>query len=194
MPDDMNSLLDDPKTPLSEVDPPNNPPIDHEQNPPLTVGSVQNPPLTAGSLQNPPLTTGLHAIEVGIEKEFDYDQVVLVDAVPGLPKKVTIDPALIQFHQNRAVMMIRNEDERPKKLKKGCKIGEIELLEIQDPSIGLVEINEIEKGETPGWTPDRLMQDFMLEETNLSSNQKDKLISLLARFPTVLSTGDSDVG
>jgi len=47
----MNSLLNDPKTPLSEVDPPNNPPIGH----------AQNPPLTAGSLQNPPLTTGLHA-------------------------------------------------------------------------------------------------------------------------------------
>src|SRR6201990_1820457 len=61
MPDDMNSLLNDPKTPLSEVDPPNNPPIGHAQNPPLTAGSLQNPPLTAGSLQNPPLTTGLHA-------------------------------------------------------------------------------------------------------------------------------------
>ncbi|RXG57467.1 hypothetical protein Avbf_03043 [Armadillidium vulgare] len=194
MPDDMNSLLDDPKTPLSEVGHPNIPPVGHAQNPPLTVGSVQNPPLTAGSLQNPPLTTGLHAIEVGLEKEFDYDQVVLVNAVPGLPKKVTIDPALIQFHQNRAVMMIKNEDEIPKKLKKGCKIREIELLEIQDPSIGLVEIQEMEKEENRGWTPDRLRQDFKLEETNLSSDQQDQLIKLLARFPTVLSTGDSDVG
>ncbi|RXG62093.1 hypothetical protein Avbf_08480 [Armadillidium vulgare] len=56
--------------------------------------------------------------------------------------------------------MIRNEDEKPKKLKRGCKIGEIELLENSDPSIGLVEINEIEKVENQGWTPDRLMQDF----------------------------------
>ncbi|RXG52452.1 hypothetical protein Avbf_07608 [Armadillidium vulgare] len=49
--------------------------------------------------------------------------------------------------KNRAVKMIRNEDEKPKKLKKGCKIGEIELLECSDPLIGLVEINEIEKVE-----------------------------------------------
>ncbi|KAL7632381.1 UNVERIFIED_CONTAM: hypothetical protein RMT77_017307 [Armadillidium vulgare] len=133
-------------------------------------------------------------IEIGMEKELDHDQVVLVDSSPGLPRKVTMDPALIKFQQNRAVMMIRNEDERPKKLRKGCKIGEIELLENPDPSIGLVEINEMEKGENQGWTPDRIMQDFMLEEANLSSDQKDKLISLLARFPIVLSTGDSDVG
>src|ERR1700755_2647256 len=129
-----------------------------------------------------------------MEKELDRDQVVLVDSSPGLPRKVTMDPALIKFQQNRAVMMIRNEDERPKKLRKGCKIGEVELLENPEPSIGLVEINEIEKGENQGWTPDRLMKDFKLEEATLSSDQKDELILLLARFPTVLSTGDSDVG
>ncbi|RXG62121.1 hypothetical protein Avbf_11277 [Armadillidium vulgare] len=111
--------------------------------------------------------------QVGIEKELVHDQVVLVDAVPGLPRKVTIDPAMIHFHQNRAVMMIRNEDERPKKLKKGCKIGEIELLENLDPSIGLVEINDIEKGENQGWTPDRLMKDF--KEPDLDWKQRKRI-------------------
>ena len=41
MPDDMNAQLEEPKTPLSEENPPFDPPI--------------------GNLQNPPLTTGLHA-------------------------------------------------------------------------------------------------------------------------------------
>ncbi|RXG52753.1 hypothetical protein Avbf_07299 [Armadillidium vulgare] len=86
---------------------------------------------------------------------------------------------------------MRTKDQRNEK---SCKIGEIELLENLDPSIGLVEINDIEKGENQGWTPDRLMKDFKLEEATLSSDQKDELILLLARFPTVLSTGDSDVG
>ncbi|RXG61677.1 hypothetical protein Avbf_18153 [Armadillidium vulgare] len=75
-------------------------------------------------------------IEVRTRPELSEDQVMLVESEEKLPKKVSIDPALVKFHQNRAILIIRNDDDRPKKLQKGSIIGKMETLEDSHPSIG----------------------------------------------------------
>lgn len=42
-------------------------------------------------------------IEIRPERELDGDQVVLVEPAPELYRKMTIYPALVKFHQNRAI-------------------------------------------------------------------------------------------
>ncbi|RXG57064.1 hypothetical protein Avbf_18805, partial [Armadillidium vulgare] len=74
-------------------------------------------------------------IEVKTRPELSEDQVMLVESEEKLPKKVSIDPALVKFHQNRAILIIRNDDDRPKKLQKGSIIGKMETLEDSHPSI-----------------------------------------------------------
>ena len=133
-------------------------------------------------------------VEIQAGKLIDADQIVLVESSKGLPNKVTIEPAVVKFKRNKTILLARNDDDKPKKLKKGAVVGEIEIMEEENPSIQLVELNEAEPSECPEWTAEKIHQAFRLDESNVTPEQQEQVVQLLSRFPSVLSSGDSDVG
>ncbi|RXG58617.1 hypothetical protein Avbf_19000 [Armadillidium vulgare] len=106
----------------------------------------------------------------------------------------SIEPAVVKFKRNKTILLARNDDDKPKKLKKGAVVGEIEIMEEENPSIQLVELNGAEPSECLEWTAEKIHQAFRLDESNVTPEQQEQVVQILSRFPSVLSSGDSDVG
>src|SRR5678815_1640639 len=73
-------------------------------------------------------------------------------------------------------------------------MGNLELTNIPDPSINLVELAENDPQDRQEWTTEGIFQAFRVHESDITEEQREQLVRLLSRFPSVLSLGDSDVG
>lgn len=83
-------------------------------------------------------------VEIEVENlELGQESTIVVHPNGTLP--VHIDPAVVHQKDKQALLLVVNEDDIFRKLKKGQIIGEAEELKVDDPSIHMVELSELTK-------------------------------------------------
>ena len=97
---------------------------------------------------------------------------------------LTYHCGIVDNHSQQVV--VENNTENNRKIKKGDKIGEISML-IEDENGDGKENNE-------SWTLSKLKEKININEAVISVEEKEEIYKMLLSVKEALSTGDSDIG
>lgn len=116
---------------------------------------------------------------------------------PDNRNRFVMDYAVTPVLNSITRLHLYNITEDTLKLKRGYSPGvfaPVMTHTVSLPEINVVELTQQPQITYPEWTQETLIDAFQIDSTDLTRDQKDKLIELLLRYPTVLSLGDADVG
>ncbi|KAL7648346.1 UNVERIFIED_CONTAM: hypothetical protein RMT77_000252 [Armadillidium vulgare] len=145
----------------------------------------------------PPYTCQLIAISIPSLKD-NSTEIKSLEFVGISHPCLNIIPGIIDNKSNDVCVAVFNPSEKEQHLRKNTVIGHIneirysnntENTETVQKNVMMEEIDPVSY-----WTIEKLDTEFDLHNSPLSTEQHEKLISVLLKYPHVLSTGDNDVG
>src|SRR6201990_1502600 len=121
----------------------------------------------------------------------------------GLLEFVGIDHPCLHFlhgiitvNMNEVLVAVLNPSEKEQYLRKDFMVGQIHDLGYGNIGVGIHQGRPDLVVENPAeyWDQEKIRTEFEIGTLTLSTEQQEKLISMLLKYPHVLSTGDNDVG
>ena len=121
----------------------------------------------------------------------------------GLLEFVGIDHPCLHFlhgiitvNMNEVLVAVLNPSEKEQYLRKDFVVGQIHDLGYGNIGVGIHQGRPDLVVENPAeyWDHEKIRTEFEIGTLTLSTEQQEKLISMLLKYPHVLSTGDNDVG
>src|ERR1700755_924950 len=143
----------------------------------------------------PPNTCKMLAIEIPDLKQYKQKH-HLVEFLGENHSGLQFIPGVLDVSLNENLVAVLNSSNKEQCVRKQTLIGKITNVRSKDLEI---DINQ----ETPEitftdpkdyWNAEKVKVEFGIGTLSVSTDQQDKLISVLLKYPHVLSTGENDVG